>query len=232
MNQSAYQLIEQYMLDCMPPNDIAHGRDHVYRVLYTALDIAQYEKQVDQNILIAACLLHDIGRKEQLENSALCHAQVGAKKAEQFLLEHGFSSDFSKRVASCIRAHRFRSENPPTTIEEKILFDADKVDVTGVTGIARTLGYQAQIGEPLYSVDESGRISDGTGDKVPSFFQEYKFKLEGLYSKFYTQRGRELAACRQQAAKDFYNSLLEEVQMPYELGKRALKAQILEDAEW
>ncbi len=48
------------MLSCM--NDSAHDKEHIYRGLYTALDIAAYEQDVDYEILITACLLHDIGR--------------------------------------------------------------------------------------------------------------------------------------------------------------------------
>ena len=38
-----------------------------------------------------------------------------------------------------------------------------------------------------------GEVSDGSEDTTPSFFQEYKYKLEGLYSKFYTERRKEIA---------------------------------------
>ena len=45
---------------CM--GDSAHDKEHIYRVLYSALDIAQGEAGVDYDVLIAACLLHDIAR--------------------------------------------------------------------------------------------------------------------------------------------------------------------------
>lgn len=49
--------------------------------MYNALAIAWTEKDADYDVLIAACLLHDIGRSEQFENPQLNHAEVGAKKA-------------------------------------------------------------------------------------------------------------------------------------------------------
>ena len=76
MKQDTYSLLENYMLSCM--GDSAHDKEHVYRVLYMALEIAKTEKNVDYDVLVCACLLHDIGRKEQFENPRLCHAQVGA----------------------------------------------------------------------------------------------------------------------------------------------------------
>jgi len=96
MNKDTYELIENYMLSCM--EDSAHDKEHVYRVLYNALEIAKSEKDVNYDILITSCLLHDIGRKEQFENPDLCHAMVGGYKAYQFLLEHDFSKDFGEQV--------------------------------------------------------------------------------------------------------------------------------------
>ena len=79
MNQQNYTLIENYMLSCM--EDSAHGKDHIYRVLYQALEIAKTEENVDYDVLITACLLHDVGRKEQFANPKVCHAMAGAEKA-------------------------------------------------------------------------------------------------------------------------------------------------------
>lgn len=209
------------MQACM--QDSAHDKEHVYRVLYTAMDIASHCPDVNYDVLITACLLHDIGRKDQFENPSLCHAQVGAEKAYRFLTENGYDDAFSKRVADCITAHRFRGDNPPQSIEAKILFDADKIDAAGTLGIARTLFYNGHLGEPLYSKNEDGSISDGSGDRVPSFFQEYHYKLKKVYDRLYTPRGKEIAEARRAAAVAFYNSMLGEVQTAYETGKPILE---------
>ena len=224
MKKEVYNLVEGYMLSCMDNN--AHDKEHIYRVLYTALDIAQTEREVDPDILIAACLLHDIGRKEQFENPALCHAEVGAKKAYAFLIQNGFSDDFAKEVSSCINSHRFRGDNKPESIEAKILFDADKIDVCGTLGIARTLYYNASLGEPLYNLDENRNVLSGENDNGISFFQEYKFKLEKIYSKLYTKRGKEIAESRRKSAVDFYENMLSEVKFSYENGQKYLKSSV------
>lgn len=208
------------MLSCM--DDSAHDKEHIYRVLYTALDIAQYEENVAYDVLICACLLHDIGRREQFENPELCHAQVGADKAYDFLIAHSFSEEFAQHVRSCIRTHRFRKEDSPQSIEAKILFDADKIDVSGAVGIARTLAYKGQVSEPLYSLQPDGTVSDGSNDRVPSFFQEYKYKLENLYSNFLTKRGSVIAKQRQASAVNFYDSMLAEVTGSYQNGTERL----------
>ena len=219
MDKNTYSLLEQYMLSCM--DDSAHDTQHVYRVLYNALDIAREEK-ADKDILIAACLLHDIGRVDQFADPSLCHAQVGADKAHSFLMKNGFSEEFAEAVAHCIRSHRFRRSCQPQTVEAKILFDADKLDVVGAMGVARTLLYNGRLGEPLYSLHPDGSVSDGIGDTVSSFFHEYHFKLKKLYDHFYTPRGAALAQSHRQAAEDFYQALLHQVESSRATGTEEL----------
>lgn len=226
MKKDTYLLIEKYMISCM--EDSAHDREHIYRVLYYAMEIAKHEKKVDYDVLICACLLHDIGRKEQFENPDVCHARAGAAKALKFLLENQFDEDFAQKVAHCILCHRYRKENVPQSLEAKILFDADKLDATGAIGIARTLIYKGQVGEPLYTLDAEGKVSNGENDVSPSFFQEYKYKLEKLYDKFYTKYGTELAEQRKRAAVTYYENLLSEVSGAYQRGNEELLGHIEE----
>ena len=225
MTKDIYNAIEQYMLSVM--DDSAHDAEHVYRVLYNALEIAKAEPEVDYDVLIAACLLHDIGRKDQVADPSLCHAQVGSQKAYGFLLQLDMGEVFARQVKHCIETHRFRKNLQPQSIEAKILFDADKLDVTGAIGIARTLVYKGTVTEPLYRLLPDGTISDGTHDIGHSFFREYKFKLEKLYGRFYTEKGAELAKERQKIAACFYESLYREVSEGYTAGQKALQTHVV-----
>ncbi len=217
MDRSVYLLFESYMLSSM--GDSAHDREHVYRVLYNAMEIAKHEQSVDYDILICSCLLHDIGRKEQFENEALCHAKVGSEKAYNFLITNGFDESFARAVEHCILCHRYRTGNVPQSIEAKILFDADKLDVTGAIGIARTLIYRGQVNEPLYNTDSDGRAIAGEEDRGYSFFREYKNKLEKLYDRFYTEAGADMAKKRQATAVSYYENLVSEIMDSYEIGR-------------
>ena len=220
MTGECYRTMESYMLSCM--DDSAHDAEHVYRVLYNALEIAKTEPDTDYDVLIAACLLHDIGRIDQLADPAVCHAAVGSEKAYLFLLGLGMEESFAGQVRHCIQTHRFRKNLQPQSLEAKILFDADKLDVTGAIGIARTLMYRGTLTEPLYRTLPDGTISDGTHDIGHSFFREYKFKLKKLYDRFYTPKGAELAHRRQAIAAAYYESLYEEVSTGYSDGRDRL----------
>ena len=216
MDKSTYELLEQYMI--LQMEDSAHDKEHIFRVLYNALRIAKTERDVDYDVLICACLLHDIGRKEQFENPNLCHAIVGSEKAYSFLISNGFNTEYAEKVKHCIRTHRYRKNNLPESLEAKILFDADKLDATGAMGIARTLIYKGTVSEPIYTLLPDGSVSSGENDTTPSFFQEYKYKLEKVYSNFYTEEAKKIARERQDSAIAFYNSLYEEVKTSYENG--------------
>ncbi len=224
MTREIFRKLENYMLSCM--KDSAHDREHIYRVLYTALDIASKESGVNYDILISACLLHDIAREDQNKNPQICHAEYGAEKAYKYLTENGFDIEFAKKVKHCISCHRFRKNSTPESTEAKILFDADKIDAAGTLGIARTLVYQGALAEPLYSLTSDGKVSDGANDEIPSFFQEYKYKLEKIYSRFYTTRGKEIAEERRKTAVSFYENMLNEVSSTYDKGIELLNKTI------
>ena len=202
----------------------AHDRLHVERVLYGALEIARTEEGVDRDVLVCACVLHDIGRREQAADPKVCHAVAGAEKAQRFLLAHGYDPAFAQRVAGCIQTHRFRSGPPPQSLEARILYDADKLDATGLVGQARTLFYAGQMAQPLYSLRADGSVSPGAEEEPPSFFREYAYKLCKLYHGFYTQRGQELALARREQAEAFRNGLLAELEELYRMGRDRLEA--------
>ena len=220
MDKGLFNILQRYMIECM--TDSAHDREHVYRVLYLALDIARHEENADRDIVIAACLLHDIGREAQYKNPQVCHAMAGAEMAYTFCGEQGFSDAAARHIKDCVATHRFRGDNPPESIEARILFDADKLDVTGTLGIARTLFYKGHVKQPLYNTDAQGGVLDGANDPLPSFLQEYHFKLKDIYDKFYTGRAREIAEKRRQAAVAFYESMMGELEDTYRMGRECL----------
>lgn len=211
MTKEAYAAIEVYMLTCM--KDVAHDKHHIYRVLSVAVDIAAHEKNVNMDVLIAACVMHDIGRGAQEIDPKLCHAQVGGQMAYDFLLTQNWQQAQALHVQECISTHRYRGDNIPHSIEAKILFDADKMDACGAIGIARTLIYAGQMDIPMYAKSEDGNIlTEKMESGTHSFVQEYNFKLKKVYDTFYTAHAKTIASERQEIAKNFYNGFMSEIQ--------------------
>ena len=78
----------------------------------------------------------------------------------------------------------------------------------------------------LYTCTPEGEVCDGSGDAPPSFFQEYRFKLEKVYDRFFTAYAAGVAAGRRRAAQDFYASLLSEARAAYGPGRKILRAHL------
>ncbi len=217
MNKSMYSLIEKYMYDCM--KDAAHDPEHIFRVLYQSLHIAsKRQERIDYNVLIASCLLHDIGREEQFKNDTICHAQFGGNMAKKYLLKIHWSEKDAEHVNQCISSHRFRGNNIPETIEAKILFDSDKLDVIGCLGIARTLMYEGHVGDNIYTLQNEEIYIGNDRDvinKQETFVIEYNKKLKNLYEKFYTEEAKEIVGKYKKYAEMFYDKLIEQINETY-----------------
>ena len=214
MDQKMYDIIEKYMYECM--GDSAHDPEHIFRVLYQSLNIAsKLNENINYDVLIASCLLHDIGRDEQFKNPTICHAEIGGIMAKKYLLENNWSEENADHVNNCISTHRFRGNNVPKTIEAKILFDSDKLDVIGCLGIARTLMYKGHVKDKIYEIKD-GKICFGENkNDEETFLKEYNGKLIKLYDKFYTVEARNIGQKQKEYAQYFYDKLLEQINDSY-----------------
>jgi uncharacterized protein len=179
-------------------NDAAHDFDHVLRVLNNALKIAETET-ADRDILQTAVLLHDIARADQTR-TGVDHALEGARRARTIL--HDAPPAFVDAVCHAIEAHRFRANNPPLTIEAKILYDADKLDSMGAVGVARVFAYAGSHNSRLWAEDDAG-------DHTP--LQEYRVKLIKLKDKLITASARRIAEERHTYMVQFFERMAMEI---------------------
>ncbi len=199
----------------------AHNLDHIFRVYKLCLLIAKYEKDVDLEVLIPAALLHDIARVEESQDKTgkLDHALLGSEIAENILRELEYEEEKIEKIKHCIITHRFRTGNEPNTIEAKILFDADKLDVIGASGIARTFMLAGQFGqrlmanEPLNDYLESNTVEKGRLKDVSkhSPFIEYEIKFKKIPDKLYTKKAKEIGKERLKFMENYFNRLMLEI---------------------
>lgn len=224
MRKKDFKLITNYMNSCM--KDMVHDKNHVYRVLNFALLITEKERinfNIDVDAVIIGTILHDIGREKEYQNKDICHAKAGSIMAYEFLLENNYKEDFAGHVRDTISSHRYSDKNHPKTIEAKIIFDADKLDLTGTVGVSRSLIFGSQISEPLYNIDDSGMPINYKKDEKPSIYREYNRKLKNLYEDFYTEAAREIAKNRQKSMDHYFHSMFSENEELYRKGSLLLK---------
>ena len=139
-----------------------HDYEHTLRVLSIALEIAKTEK-VDLDVLVAACLLHDIAFKSGFVKD---HHLRGAEEAEPILIEIGFPKDKIQAVKIAIEDHVGMIGQPIRTesslqIESKILRDADNIDALGAVGLIRQISFCIQNKIPYFK-----SIEDGLNDSI------------------------------------------------------------------
>ena len=213
-------IVEKEMKRVSPAHDI----NHIMRVYNLCLFLAKDEPNIDLDVLKTAVLLHDIARfKEEEDNSGdTDHATLGVEMAEKILSNLDYPEGKIEQIKYCIISHRFRSENEPKIKEAKVLFDADKLDVLGAIGIARSFIVAGEYGEKIYSntpinayikdnlIDEklNGRIKEKS-KHAPNLEFETKFKY--IPDKLYTTKAKEIAKQRLDYMKQFFERLQREI---------------------
>jgi uncharacterized protein len=200
--------------------DPVHGFDHVERVYNLAERLAKIEG-ADIEIVRAAALLHDTnggsnaGVESELGTPAagenrVEHHKISAQFARKVLQGEGWPEPRIQAVQHCIRAHRFRGNSEvPSTIEAKVLFDADKLDAIGAIGAARAVAYAARADQPVYAKPSLGFLATGekAAGEAHSAFHENIFKLSKIKARMYTASGKAMSEERHRFMMIYFERL-------------------------
>lgn len=77
MDKEIFDKIIDYVLQ---ENDgFIHDAAHSFRVTNIACEIAKGYEEVNMDVLIASCLLHDVARLRQMVDRSVCHAEKAEK---------------------------------------------------------------------------------------------------------------------------------------------------------
>lgn len=186
----------------------AHDWFHVKRVENLAMKLAGKE-DADQEVVKVSVLLHDIGRKKEDEGVIEDHSSWGAEKSKEILTELDFEPDFVEKVSHCIDSHRYSKDPEPSTLEAKVLSDADNLDAIGATGIARTFTYGGEhksiIADPGLPAEEDSSKSGQTS------LNHLVKKILNLRDRIYTDTGLEIARERHEYVEGFVERFRDEI---------------------
>jgi HD superfamily phosphodiesterase len=123
---------------------ISHGWDHIHRCAINAVTIGETERcRID--IVFAGALLHDIGFIGNPD--PIGHHERGAAACATWL--DGYSESEKSAIASCVYRHKGEAKGfhtTPTTIEEKIVCDADLLEKVGYTGMFQSIVTYVEFG--------------------------------------------------------------------------------------
>ena len=187
----------------------SHSWEHTRRVLALAMHIAEAE-EADPDVVRAAALLHDIGRRRQDESGGrVCHASAGAEMARSLLHRLGAPPGFVDQVAHAVAAHRYRGNLRPVTPEAWVVHDADKLDAMGAVGIGRAFQFAGEVGARLHDPDvDPGKTASYSADDTA--YREFLVKLRYLKERMLTAEGLRLAEGRHRFMEEFFDRLNEE----------------------
>jgi uncharacterized protein len=191
-------------------NDPAHDYLHVYRVFKNGQLILKQEPDADEEVVLTAILLHEVfnfPKNHPLSSKSgdICSIIVG-----QLLADHYFNPEKMPKVLDCIRNHSFSKGIVPTTLEEKIVQDADRLDAIGAIGIARCFATSAEMKRPFYDFQDPFAQNRELDDKSFAIDHFYR-KLLKLGESMHTATAKELAVKRINYMKSYLEQVSEEI---------------------
>ena len=186
--------------------DASHDFDHILRVYQNAETILQTLPEANGLLVRLAVLLHDVSDPKYSQD----------KSTEEAILNQlDLSEEERQQIRDIIAAVSFNggNEKEATTIEAKIVRDAERLDAIGAIGIARTFAYGGAKGRALYNDEEEAREQMSEADyrsKSTASVTHFYEKLLKLKDLMVTEKGRELAEGRHQFMEQFLHQLKQE----------------------
>ena len=208
--------VKKQVYELLNKDNSGHGNDHIDRVLELSLKFAQKET-ANKDVVALIALLHDVDDyklfgEENAEN--LTNAKSIMNKAN-------VPNDIQNQVLAslkCIGYSKLLKGFRPTTIEGKIVSDADMCDALGVNGVLRVYKYSMKNGKPFFDKNVFP-IEDMTADKYTRKCADSSVchifeKILKLKDLMMTESGKQEAQERHQIIVDILYHLFEEENTP------------------
>ena len=208
--------VKKQVSELLNQDNSGHGIDHINRVLELSLKFAEKEN-ANKDIVSLIALLHDVDdyklfgmdNAENLTNAKkiMEDCNVDKNTQEQVCLALN-NIGYSKRLKGFC----------PTTLEGKIVSDADMCDALGANGILRVYTYSLKNEKPFFNKDIFP-IEDMTAEKYTRRCADSSVchifeKILKLKSLMLTKSGKEEAKSRHQIIVDFLYHLFDEENVP------------------
>ena len=209
------QIVEKtlnHVKTVMDGENSGHDFWHVFRVWNNAKNILKSYPQANSLIVECAALLHDIA-DWKFNNG---NSEIGAKTAQDFLLNLGLEKDDCNKVFDIIANMSFKGanvKNTITTLEGQIVQDADRLDAIGAIGIARAFAYGGANNRELHTPENKPELHNSAqsylkskGGTINHFYE----KLLLLKDRMNTEEARKIAQKRHLFMEEFLNNFYNE----------------------
>lgn len=211
MNDLIRKTIE-YVKVKLKDEPTGHDWYHTERVWKLAKRL-QEEEGGDKEVIELAALLHDLGDYKKYAYNEIKGSFVLLGMMDVL----GIEEEQKEQIAKIIEEAQFVGDDtkPPSTIEGKIVQDADWLDALGAVGIARTFATGGKIGRILHDPNRKPRArlskkeyqTKKTAGTSVNYFYEKTLKLPKMMN---TATGKELARKRAKCLRDFLEKFYKE----------------------
>jgi uncharacterized protein len=208
---SVIQKVKDYIKKTLGNEVTGHDWWHAWRVWRMAKEIAKKEGG-DLFIIELASLLHDIADWKFYNGNT----KKGADKASALLKKLGVANKDIKHVCHIIENVSFKGagvKNEMKTKEGVIVQDADRLDVLGAMGIARTFTYGGYKGREIYNPDIKVKFHksfkeyrDGKNTSINHFYE----KLLLVKDRLNTKTAKKIAQKRHEFLEDYLKEFFKE----------------------
>jgi len=211
LNAEAVTATEKFVRNKLEGEGSGHDWWHVFQVRNHALLIGK-EEGADLYIVELAALLHDIADWKFTDGDET----VGPRVAREWLESLAVAEDAIRHVSGIIEHISFKgagAENKITTLEGKVVQDADRLEALGAIGIARCFAYGGHKCKPIYDPTVKPVMHDGFASykknqshSINHFYE----KLLLLKERMNTAAGKRLAESRHCFMEQFLEQFFKE----------------------
>lgn len=209
------QAVQSFVQSKCQEDYSGHDWWHIVRVVHLSQTIAKVE-QADSFIVTLAALLHD-----SMDEKLVSDPKKAQMQMQNFLIAQGLSVERCKQIFTIIEEISFKGGHnvkQPSSLESKIVQDADRLDAIGAIGIARVMCYSGNKGRLIHDPNKLPRENltlaeyrNGQDTAIMHFYE----KLLKLKDLIHTDYAKKLAKQRHQ----FMCNYLEEFYLEWD-GKR------------
>lgn len=204
--------VKEEVYKLLSSDDSGHDMSHINRVLNLSLEFAKNEN-ANKTIISLIALLHDVDDYKLFGNES----EENLLNAKRIMKDARVESNIQTEVLSeldCIGYSNLLKGKRPSSIEGKIVSDADMCDTLGANGILRVYKYSLKHGKPFFDKNifpiedmSADKYTRKCADSSVCHFFEKTLKLKKL---MFTDAGFKEASKRHQMMVDFLYQLFDE----------------------
>lgn len=204
--------IKDYVREVTSQEFSGHDYLHLERVLQNAELLMQSEENMNQDVIVAAVLLHDLIDDKLTDTVNETIDELRIKMREWGL------TDVDRAEVLNIMTHMSYSKNLEQhyklSLEGEIVQDADRLDALGAIGIGRAFAYGGHANNLMYNPNEIVRenMSEVEYRQHSTVINHFYEKLLKLESTMNTKTAQTIAARRTAFMRFYLDEFMAEIQ--------------------